>query len=554
MGRRDPLRGNQDPVIRNLADAISAPPPVLPVDSPILRAFSVGTLVELRKTIGSIDGNSGPRAVLLAGHVTPLDAGAGVFIWDPVSTLADDATTTPSANSTVCPAVLAATKGRWRRLSLGGGGSGITQLTGDGTAGPGSGSQALTLASVIAGGSFGSTTQVPTFTVDVKGRLTAAANVAIASSVAINQLTGDVIAGPGSGSQVATLKNIPNDTPVSGDLLMSGIAAPAAPAAGKIRFYNDSGFGAVKAIDSLGFSYVLPAVLGGPTATKWVKYIDAGGTQQLTQPAFSDISGAVSLTTQASGTLQAAQFPILTGAVTTTGGSLATSVGTIPGRFVARQVLTSGTTYTPTNATVKQQWVRGWAGGGGGGGVTAAAAGQAVAAAGGGSGGYFERVYAITTTGTYAIGGAGTAGANTGAVAGTGGNTTFTDGTTLCTAFGGVGAPAVIASGITAAVVLGGAGGAISTNGNLNVPGSPGGLGWRINNTGLTGQAIGGRGAASTGSATGSGGQERIASGAGNAATGTQGAGGGGAVALASGAAAIGGAGAQGMIIVDEFT
>ena len=484
MGRRDPLRGNQDPVIRNLADAISAPPPVLPVDSPILRAFSVGTLVELRKTIGSIDGNSGPRAVLLAGHVTPLDAGAGVFIWDPVSTLADDATTTPSANSTVCPAVLAATKGRWRRLSLGGGGGGITQLT------------------------------------------------------------GDVIAGPGSGSQVATLKNIPNDVPMVGDLLVTEIAAPLAPSAGLTRFWGDSTTHTLRSRSGTGGLSTMAFGFAAPAHQFFNNFDGTFGLFGAAQPAFTDISG----------TLGAAQFPALTGAITTAGGSLATSVGTIPGRFVARQVLTSGTTYTPTNGTVKQQWVRGWAGGGGGGGVTAAAAGQAVAAAGGGSGGYFERVYAITTTGTYAIGGAGTAGANTGAVAGTGGNTTFTDGTTLCTAFGGVGAPAVIASGITAAVVLGGAGGAISTNGNLNVPGSPGGLGWRINNTGLTGQAIGGRGAASTGSATGSGGQERVASGAGNAATGTQGAGGGGAVALASGAAAIGGAGAQGMIIVDEFT
>ncbi len=58
--------------------------------------------------------------------------------------------------------------------------SGITQLTGDGTAGPGSGSQALTLATVNGNvGSFGNATTVGTFTVNGKGLITAAANVSI---------------------------------------------------------------------------------------------------------------------------------------------------------------------------------------------------------------------------------------------------------------------------------------------------------------------------------------------------------------------------------------
>ncbi len=58
--------------------------------------------------------------------------------------------------------------------------SGITQLTGDGTAGPGSGSQALTLATVNGNvGSFGNATTVGTFTVNGKGLITAAADVSI---------------------------------------------------------------------------------------------------------------------------------------------------------------------------------------------------------------------------------------------------------------------------------------------------------------------------------------------------------------------------------------
>jgi hypothetical protein len=84
-------------------------------------------------------------------------------------------------------------------LEAGGAGGGITQLTGDVTAGPGSGSQAATLA---ASGATAGTYTNATVTVNAKGLVTSASS---GSDHGITQLTGDVTAGPGDGSQAATI-------------------------------------------------------------------------------------------------------------------------------------------------------------------------------------------------------------------------------------------------------------------------------------------------------------------------------------------------------------
>jgi hypothetical protein len=90
------------------------------------------------------------------------------------------------------------------------GNGGLNQLTGDVAAGPGSGSQAATLASILtAGGPAGSSMTVPVISWDAKGRLTAGSSAAIAfPGGGITQLTGDVTAGPGSGSVPATLASV----------------------------------------------------------------------------------------------------------------------------------------------------------------------------------------------------------------------------------------------------------------------------------------------------------------------------------------------------------
>ena len=61
-------------------------------------------------------------------------------------------------------------------------GGGINQLTGDGTAGPGTGSQALTLATVTTAETVGDATHYPVVTTDAKGRVTGMVATAVPSS------------------------------------------------------------------------------------------------------------------------------------------------------------------------------------------------------------------------------------------------------------------------------------------------------------------------------------------------------------------------------------
>jgi len=74
----------------------------------------------------------------------------------------------------------------------------------------------ITLANVtLAAGTYGDATHVPRITFNSKGLVTNASSVAITSTGGITQLTGDVTAGPGSGSQVASLNNVyPGFSPV----------------------------------------------------------------------------------------------------------------------------------------------------------------------------------------------------------------------------------------------------------------------------------------------------------------------------------------------------
>jgi chaperonin GroEL len=134
--------------------------------------FSLGNL--------SIDPNATFRAWnLLTYTVSTLPAAQTAYnTIVPVTdgTSSTDCTTGGGSDFVLCKS----NRTSWTAVTVGGGGPGITQLTGDGTAGPGSGSQTLTLATVNGGpGSCGDSTHVCQVTTNGKGLVTAQTAVAI---------------------------------------------------------------------------------------------------------------------------------------------------------------------------------------------------------------------------------------------------------------------------------------------------------------------------------------------------------------------------------------
>lgn len=183
--------------------------------------------------------------------------------------------------------------------------------------------------------------------------------------------------------------------------------------------------------------------------------------------------------------------------------------------------------------------------GGGGGGAATAAASQTCGGAGGGSGGYGEGTYDVTATATVAVtvGVGGAAGSSNGS-GGAGGASSF--GALLLTN-GGLGGTFQV-SDITLAVTATGGAAAAGSGGTVNAGGNTGGFVTRL--SGFI--CISGNGAAGpfgggvSGKNTASGGQA-------NGDTGSApGAGGSGAMS-SSANAYNGGAGAVGIVIVEEF-
>lgn len=244
--------------------------------------------------------------------------------------------------------------------------------------------------------------------------------------------------------------------------------------------------------------------------------------------------------------------------INATSNTISSTASTTGSLLRAPQVLTSGTSYT-TPAGCTGIYVELVGGGGGGGGADSASSTNTMGSAGGGgSGAYAAKYFTVTpsTSYSYAIGGAGTAGANTGGNGGAGGNTTFTVGGTTVTAGGGGGGNGVLPpSGDESRIGIGGAGGT-PTNGDLNATGSAGAAGQAVRSTaGGTDDAIAGAGGSSF---FGGGGQaaERLNNSDGSSAgsNGSSGGGGGGAALIRTTTGAAGGAGGAGLIRIWEFS
>ncbi len=228
------------------------------------------------------------------------------------------------------------------------------------------------------------------------------------------------------------------------------------------------------------------------------------------------------------------------------------------GTFIGRTYKTSGTTFT-TGANTRKILVTAIGAGGGGGGVKNAAVSSG-AGGGGGAGGKCVKVYTVSPSTGYTCaigtGGAGGVGA-TPTDGSTGGNTTFTDGSTLITAKGGFGGKSMtaVATSADAALLcmLGGAG-QLSTNGDFNGTGESGDTGIVVPWTGSIVFAIGAKGGNTE---YGSGGNSVVPANT-NSTAGVDGTGygsGGGGAAISYGGSDVdGGDGMNGVLIVDEYS
>jgi len=138
--------------------------------------------------------------------------------------------------------------------------------------GPGSVAASLSTTGVTAG-TYGSSSVIPIITIDAKGRITIATTASVSSTASgITQLTGDVLAGPGSGSVAATLST-------------TGVTAGT---------YGTTSFVPIITVDAKGRITAATTTAIGTTSGALVKLAQITTSASTTQADFTSISGAYS--------------------------------------------------------------------------------------------------------------------------------------------------------------------------------------------------------------------------------------------------------------------
>lgn len=153
---------------------------------------------------------------------------------------------------------------------------------------------------IVTGSGTGSVT-VPSAPADAaSSEFPAAEYIMVPGAGGISQLVGDVLAGPGLGVQSAQVVQMQPAALALGSLLFTAVAAPSSPS---------SGFGAVY-FDSTSLNLAVKTSAGTvkhgvqtrtATASNWIRSIADDGSTTISQPAFTDISGSVTLSQLGSG-------------------------------------------------------------------------------------------------------------------------------------------------------------------------------------------------------------------------------------------------------------
>lgn len=210
--------------------------------------------------------------------------------------------------------------------------AGITQLTGDVTAGPGSGSQVATLATVNSNvGTFGSSTSIPTFTVNAKGLITAASsNVVVAPA---GTLTGTTLASNVVTSSLTTVGTIGSGVWNGTTITVSyGGTGDVSFTANQVILGGTTSTGALTQVGTGTAGQVLQS--NGAGAPTWTTNISGNA---------ANITGGISLTSQVTGILPIAfggtNSSTMSGAfnnlnpMTTTGDIIYESAGNVASRL-----------------------------------------------------------------------------------------------------------------------------------------------------------------------------------------------------------------------------